>query len=119
MKPNYSGIPSAVSTVPNLSSVGIQELEAKEKGIKCKVKHQYTSSWFSSYRIGENHSSFKVILNENENIILGAHLLGHNSEEVINIFALAIRLNIPVKKLKESATLFAYPTVASDIVSML
>ena len=50
---------------------------------------------------------------------LGAHLLGHNSEEVINIFALAIRLNIPLKKLKESAVLFAYPTIASDIVSML
>lgn len=119
MKPSYSGIPSVVFTMPTLSSVGMQELEAKEKGIKLKVKHQYTSSWFSSRRIGENHSSFKILLDENENTILGAHLLGHNSEEVINIFALAIRLNIPLKKLKESAVLFAYPTIASDIVSML
>lgn len=119
IKPNYSGIPSVVFTMPTLSSVGMQELEAKEKGIKFKVKHQYTSSWFSSRRIGENHSSFKILLDENENTILGAHLLGHNSEEVINIFALAIRLNLSKKELKESAILFAYPTVASDIVSML
>ncbi|MGH9966082.1 MAG: dihydrolipoyl dehydrogenase family protein [Nitrososphaeraceae archaeon] len=119
IKPNYSGIPSVVFTIPTLCSVGIQELEAKEKGIRLKVKHQYTSSWFSSRRIGENHSSFKILLDENENTILGAHLMGHNSEEVINIFALAIRLNIPLRKLKESATLFAYPTIASDIVSML
>ncbi|MPZ05427.1 MAG: NAD(P)/FAD-dependent oxidoreductase [Nitrososphaeraceae archaeon] len=119
IKPNYSGIPSVIFTIPTLCSVGIQELEAKEKGIRLKVKHQYTSSWFSSRRIGENHSSFKILLDENENTILGAHLLGHSSEEVINIFALAIRLNIPLRKLKESATLFAYPTNASDIVSML
>ncbi|MGH9953217.1 MAG: dihydrolipoyl dehydrogenase family protein, partial [Nitrososphaeraceae archaeon] len=52
IKPNYSGIPSVVFTIPTLCSVGIQELEAKEKGIRLKVKHQYTSSWFSSRRIG-------------------------------------------------------------------
>jgi glutathione reductase (NADPH) len=49
--------------------------------------------------------------------ILGAHLLGHNSEEVINLFALAIRQGISASDLKEAV--FSYPTNSYDITYML
>ena len=49
--------------------------------------------------------------------ILGAHLLGTHAEEIINIFALAIRLGLAVKDIKEA--LFSYPTNSSDISYML
>ena len=56
--------------------------------------------------------------NNNENSkILGAHILGHNSEEVINIFALAIRLGLSKEKIKNM--LFSYPTNSYDINYML
>jgi glutathione reductase (NADPH) len=48
---------------------------------------------------------------------LGAHLLGQHAEEVINLFGLAIRTGIPASDLKH--TVFAYPTSASDLSSML
>ena len=45
--------------------------------------------------------------------ILGAHLLGHGCEEVINVFALAIEAGIPAETVGNM--LFAYPTSGSDI----
>jgi pyruvate/2-oxoglutarate dehydrogenase complex dihydrolipoamide dehydrogenase (E3) component len=49
--------------------------------------------------------------------ILGAHLVGPHADEVINVFALAIRKGLTAEDLK--TTLFAYPTGASDISYML
>jgi glutathione reductase (NADPH) len=49
--------------------------------------------------------------------ILGAHLVGPHADELINLFALAIRKNLTAEDLK--STLFAYPTGASDISYMV
>ncbi|CAN5508999.1 hypothetical protein BH18THE2_BH18THE2_27290 [soil metagenome] len=114
---NYMGIPSVVFTIPPLASVGLHEEAAKSKGLKFKTNYGDTSKWYSSKRIGESHAGFKILVEESTNRILGAHLLGQNSEEVINIFALAIRLGIGSKDLK--SMMFSYPTNSSDIRYML
>jgi glutathione reductase (NADPH) len=49
--------------------------------------------------------------------MLGAHLVGPQADEVINVCGLAIRHNLTADDLK--TTMFAYPTGASDIGSML
>ncbi|MGI9009845.1 MAG: dihydrolipoyl dehydrogenase family protein [Nitrososphaeraceae archaeon] len=118
-KPDYKGVSSVVFTVPPIASVGISEHEAKEKGLQFKTVYQDTSNWFSSKRIGEQYSGFKIITDEKTDKILGAHIMGPHAEEIINIFALAIRLDISKKALKDSAALFTYPTNSSDIVYML
>jgi len=48
---------------------------------------------------------------------LGAHLVGPHADEVINVFALAIRNGLTSENLK--SMMFAYPTGASDIGYML
>jgi glutathione reductase (NADPH) len=117
LRPNYEGIPSVVFTVPPLASVGLQEQEAKQQGLKFKTNFQDTSSWYSARRISETCSGFKVLIEQGSNRILGAHILGPHSEEVINIFALAIRLGLDADKIREG--IFAYPTNSSDISYML
>ncbi|MGH9953111.1 MAG: dihydrolipoyl dehydrogenase family protein, partial [Nitrososphaeraceae archaeon] len=114
---NYIGIPSVVFTIPPLASVGLHEEAAKSKGLKFKINYGDTSKWYSSKRIGESHSGFKVLIEESTGKVLGAHLLGPHSDEVINIFALAIRLGIGSKDLKNM--MFSYPTNSSDIRYML
>ena len=118
LKPNYKGVPSVVFTIPPLASVGLQEETAKQQGLHFKMNYdKNTSRWYSSRRVGENYSGFKVLIEEDGGRILGAHLLGSHVEEVINIFALAIRLGLAVKDIKE--VLFSYPTISSDISYML
>jgi glutathione reductase (NADPH) len=61
IKVNYKGLPSVVFTIPPLASVGIQESEALEHGLKFRIKFEKTASWASSKRAGEIHSGFKVL----------------------------------------------------------
>lgn len=118
LKANYTGLPSVVFTTPPLASVGMREQEAKEQGIRFKTKYKNTSSWYSSRRVGETCSGFKVLIEEESTRILGAHILGPNAEEVINIFSIAIRLGLTAKHLNDPI-LYAFPTNSSDVVYML
>ena len=118
LKSNYNGLPSVVFTNPPLASVGMQEKEAKEAGLKFRVKHENTASWASSRRLGESCSGFKVLIEEDSNRILGAHIVGPHAEEVINIFSMAIRLGLSSKELGDPL-LYSYPTSSSDVVYML
>lgn len=72
LKANYTGLPSVVFTTPPLASVGMREQEAKEQGIRFKTKYKNTSSWYSSRRVGETCSGFKVLIEEESTRILGA-----------------------------------------------
>jgi glutathione reductase (NADPH) len=53
----------------------------------------------------------------NNGRVLGAHLLGTHAEEIINIFALAIRLGLNITDIKDA--ILSYPTKSSDISYML
>jgi len=116
-QPNHLGVPTVVFTLPTLSSVGLREVDATKQGLKFKVKHEDTSGWYSSRRIGLKYSAYKTLVEEKSGRILGAHLLGAHAEEVINIFALAIRTGIRAEDLK--TMIYAYPTSASDISYMV
>ena len=118
MKTNYGGLPSVVFTMPPLASVGMQEKEAKDQGLRFKINHTDMSGWASSRRVGETCAEFKVLIEEDTNRILGAHILGPHAEEVINIFSLAIRLGLTSKDLNDPI-LYTYPTNSSDILYML
>lgn len=116
-KPNYSGVPSVAFTIPPIAMVGMSEAEAKSKNLKFKMKSQKVPEWYTARRVAEKVYGFKVLIEESTDKILGAHLVGPHVDEVINIFALAIRNGLTSEDLKE--TMFAYPTGASDVGYML
>jgi len=111
-KPNYLGVPTVVFAIPPLAAVGLSEGEAHKKGLKFEVKKEMTSDWYSSRRIAEKYSGFKVLVEEGTGRILGAHLLGSEAEEVINLFGVAIRSGMRSDDLKHMV--YSYPTRSSD-----
>jgi glutathione reductase (NADPH) len=115
--PNYTGIPSVVFTTPPLARVGLDEEAAHARGLRFRTHHEDTSGWYSSRRVALPHTGFKVLVEEDTERLLGAHLLGLHAEEVINLFALAIRAGLRATDLKQ--TVYAYPTSASDVSSMV
>jgi glutathione reductase (NADPH) len=115
--PNYNGIPTVVFTTPPLSRVGLDEAAAREHGLRFRVERADTSGWYSSRRLALEHTGFKVLVEEDTGLVLGAHLLGAHSEEVINLFGLAIRSGLRAVDLK--GMVYAYPTAASDIGYMV
>jgi glutathione reductase (NADPH) len=116
-RPNYAGLASVAFTVPALATVGLTEAAARSQGLRFQTHYQDTSQWFTARRAGETASGHKVLVEDESQRILGAHLLGPHAEEVINIFAVAVRFGIRADELKQM--LFAYPTSASDVVHML
>lgn len=115
--PTYTGIPSVVFTTPPLARVGLLEEAARAQGLRFTTHHEDTSSWYSSRRVGLTHTSYKVLVEEGTDNILGAHLLGLHAEEVINLFALALRTGLRASDLKQMV--YAYPTSASDVSYMV
>jgi len=116
-KPNYLGVPSVAFTIPPIASVGLSEKEAREQGFKFRVHQQRAPDWYTARRVAETIYGFKVIVENGTDHILGAHLVGPHVDEVINVFALAVRKGLKTEDLK--STIFAYPTGASDIGYMV
>jgi glutathione reductase (NADPH) len=114
---NYFGIPSVVFTIPPLSAVGLSERGAREQNLRFTVKKEMTSTWYSSRRVAETYSGYKVLVEQGTDRILGAHILGSEAGEVINLFAVAIRSGMRASDLKHM--MFAYPTSGSNLTRML
>lgn len=116
-RPDYRGVPSVAFTIPPITSVGLSEREAREKGLKFRMKSQLVPGWYTARRVAETVYGFKVLVDEETDLVIGAHLVGPHVDEVINLFGLAIRHGLTAEDLK--MTMFAYPTGASDIGYML
>jgi glutathione reductase (NADPH) len=66
---------------------------------------------------GRKRLWYKTLVERGSGRIVGAHLVGPHADEVINLFALAIRHGMTADDVKQ--TKFAYPSGASDIAYML
>lgn len=115
--PDYRGVPSVAFTLPPIAAVGIGEEEARKSGSRFQLKCERASDWYTARRVAEPVYGYKTLVEEGTGRILGAHLVGPHADEVINVFALAIRHGLTADDLK--STMFAYPTGASDVGYML
>lgn len=73
--------------------------------------------WLSSRTYNESAAWAKVIIDGNNDRILGAHMVGHAAEELIHIFAFAMKFGITANDIRE--TVYAFPTYTNDIKSMV
>ncbi|MCH8907917.1 MAG: NAD(P)/FAD-dependent oxidoreductase [Candidatus Heimdallarchaeota archaeon] len=115
--PSTIGVASVVFTLPSLAKVGLTEEEAKYQGFDYSIKMEDTSDWFSVKRVNEKIAMYKTIIDNDTGLILGAHLLGSDAAEVINLFSMAIQFKIPTNRIRQMV--LAYPTNGSDIVYMV
>ena len=116
-KPDYRGVPSVAFTLPPIAAVGMSEAEARKSGLRFRVKCERASDWFTARQAAEPIYGYKTLVEEGTGRILGAHLVGPQADETINLFGLAIRHGLAANDL--GSTIFAYPTGASDIGDML
>jgi glutathione reductase (NADPH) len=115
--PEYGDIPANVYTVPALASVGLTEADAEAAGLKFTAKTNDMTGWRSSMTYAETVAWSKVLVEDGTGRILGAHLIGHASEEIVHLFAMAIRHGITAEALGGAA--YAYPTFSSDVKFMV
>jgi glutathione reductase (NADPH) len=116
-KPDYSVVPSGIYTVPAMSSVGLTEVQAAEQGLDVAVTVSDMTGWFSAKTYAESVAWVKTLVENGSGRIVGAHLIGHHGEDLIHMFAMAMKYGITAAQLKDQ--LFAFPTFSADMKSMV
>jgi glutathione reductase (NADPH) len=112
-KPDYASIPSCIFTVPALASVGLTEAKAGAEGRPIRVQTNDMGGWLSAKTNAESAAWAKIVVDAQSDRILGAHLLGHAGEELIHLFAMAMRHGLTASQLRD--TVYGFPTYAADI----
>lgn len=87
---NYNAIPNVVYTSPELAQVGITEEEAKNRGLKVKTGKSYYKANGRAKSLCEEDGFIKVVASEEDNKLLGLHIVGPKASELIHQGALCI-----------------------------
>lgn len=116
-EPDYTGVPSVAFTIPTITSVGLTEAEARDKGFRVRINHRDMTDWQAVRHVQEDTAAYKIIIEEGTDRILGAHIVGPDAENTINLFALAIRLGLGARDMDRFMS--AFPTAASNVFQML
>ena len=108
---DYDGIPGCTYTNPQIASVGLTERACKEQGIKYKMKYQLKSHG-KAIATGHTKGLVKVITSEPYGEILGCHIFGEDTSELIAEMGLA-RLEATAEDI--ISTIHAHPTMAESM----
>ena len=106
---NYHCVPGVVYTNPELAGVGKTEEELKASGTSYHV--QKLPMAYSGRFVAENETGnglCKLILDEEDRII-GCHLLGNPASEIIVVAGIAVQYGYTVEEFQK--TVFPHPTV--------
>lgn len=106
-------IPTTTFIEPPLSQVGLTEKEAQEKGIPYKANELLVANMPRAHVNNDLRGLFKVLINTDTKEVLGATLLGAQSQEYINLIKMAIDNHIPYTYLKNQ--IFTHPSMAENL----
>ncbi|OQQ80307.1 FAD-dependent oxidoreductase [Ligilactobacillus salivarius] len=110
-------VPYSVFTTPALSRVGLNEVEAKNKGIEYKLFKLAATSIPKAKVIGNTRGMYKILVNPDTEEILGATIYGEESYEVINLIALAMKAKLPYTMLRDQ--IYTHPTMSEALNDVL
>ncbi|OGO79238.1 MAG: dihydrolipoyl dehydrogenase [Clostridiales bacterium GWB2_37_7] len=106
---SHSPVPDCIFVFPEISTVGMTEDEAKEKGISYQVSKFMFGANGKALSLGEGEGFVKVLSNEQEEII-GVHIMGPHASDLIHEGTLAVSTKLKIDAIKN--TIHAHPTLS-------
>ncbi len=107
---DYSVIPWATFTDPEVARVGLNETEAAERGIECEVTRYGIDDLDRAIADGEAHGFVKVLTAPGKDRVLGATIVGEHAGDLVTEFVSAMRHKIGLNRIL--GTIHIYPTLA-------
>jgi pyruvate/2-oxoglutarate dehydrogenase complex dihydrolipoamide dehydrogenase (E3) component len=107
---NFDVVPWATFTDPEVARVGLNETDAKEKGIAYEVTTYGIDDLDRAIADGDAHGFVKVLTMPGKDHILGATIVGEHAGELIVEFVMAMRHDIGLNRIL--GTIHIYPTFA-------
>jgi dihydrolipoamide dehydrogenase len=111
---DYSVIPSATFTFPEVASVGLREHEVEERKIPYRVGRFPFRALGKAQAIGEIAGEVKVIAEAETGRLLGVHIIGPSATDLIHEAALALRHGLTAQDL--AGLIHAHPTLSEAIM---
>lgn len=112
-KMHYDAVPGAIFTSPEIGTVGLSEEEAEAEGIDYRVGSFPFAASGKVKAMGEREGKIKIIVNNENDVIIGAAMIGIESSDLIAELGLAVNLGLTAEDLRE--TIHAHPTTAEVI----
>ena len=110
---NYDHVPSCTYCDPEIGSVGLTEAEARQKGYDVRVGSFPFGVLGRAKMAGEIEGFVKIVADKKYDEILGVHMIGPRSTELVAEAVLALRLECTVEELVK--TIHAHPTFSEAI----
>lgn len=110
----YNSVASVIYTNPEIASVGESEESTKEKGIDVIVKT--LPMQYSGRYVAENEGGsgiIKIIIDRKWNTLIGVHMIGNYSSEIILAASTMIESNMSIDEIKK--IIFPHPSVGEII----
>lgn len=113
-------VPFSLFLTPPLSRVGLTEKAARAAGLTVKVAAMNVADMATVPRariVGDPRGMMKVVVDADTDTIIGAALLSHDSHEVINTVALAMRHGITASALRDE--IYTHPSMTEAFNQLL
>lgn len=110
---DYSALPTAIFTDPELAGVGLTEEEARRSGFEVETAvHPFANLTRAQYRKAK-HGLFKLVFERSSHRVLGLHVVSRAASDVVQGFAVALRLGVTVEDLARAH--HTYPSHAEGV----
>ena len=106
---DYSAVPSAIFTSPEIASVGLREQDAAARNIHIRTGHFQFRALGKAHIIGEIDGLVKIVSDLKTDRVLGVHIIGPHASDLIQEGTLAIRNGLTTRDVSE--TIHAHPTL--------
>jgi len=110
---NYDKVPAGTYCDPEIGSVGLTEAEAKARGFDVRIGTFKFSALGRARIANETEGFVKIVAEKKYDEILGVHMIGPRSTELVAEATLALRLECTVEELIR--TIHAHPTMSEAV----
>lgn len=113
---DYADIATAVFCIPNIATLGLTEEQARAAGHKLDIYESRFRPMRNTLAGNPEQSFMKLLVDQNDDRVLGVHMVGPDAGELIQ--GLAVALKAGATKAVFDATLGIHPTAAEEFVTM-
>jgi len=111
---DYRGVAWAIFTDPEIASVGLTEVQAKEKGYDPVVGKFPFSALGRALLAGETEGFVKIVADKESELVLGVHIIGPEASDLISEAALAVEMGATLEDI--GFTIHPHPTLPEAIM---
>lgn len=111
---DYSVVPAAIFSSPEIASVGLREFQARESGIPVVTGTFQYRALGKAHAMGEISGLFKIVADAKTDRVLGVHIIGAHASDIIHEAALAIKAGLKVKDIADM--IHAHPTLSEGLM---